>query len=112
MLSEIPGVHVTGWASDGSSAAWALQQEAPDAVVLDINLGQDNGLDILSRFREAMPVTKFIIFTNYAHSPMRRACMKAGADHFFDKSNEFQGLVDVLTRLVAEQELEHEYSGL
>jgi len=108
MLGEIPGVHVAGWAVDGSSAAWALQQQEPDAVVLDIKLGEDNGLDILTRFRAAMPITKFIMFTNYAQPPMRRACMKAGADYFFDKSNEFQQMIDVLTGLVAEQGLQYE----
>ncbi len=97
---------MTGWAVDGRSAVWALPQQALDAVVLDIKLGEDNGLDILTRFRAAMPSTKFIMFTNYAQPPMRRACMKAGADYFFDKSNEFQELVDVLTRLVAEQEVQ------
>lgn len=110
MLGEVPGVHVAGWASDGSSAAWALQQQAPDAVVLDLKLGEDNGLDILNRFRAAMPITKFIMFTNYAQPPMRRACMKAGADYFFDKSSEFRQLIDVLTGLVAEQEVQDEYS--
>ncbi len=110
MLGEIPGLHVTGWAVDSSSATWALQQQEFDAVVLDLHLGDDNALDILARFRAAMPATKFIIFTNYAQPPMQRACMKAGADYFFDKSNEFQQLVDLLTNLAAEQEPEREYS--
>jgi two-component system response regulator DevR len=111
MLGEIPGVHVTGWAVDSSSAVWALQQQALDAVVLDLHLGDDNALDILARFRAAMPATKFIIFTNYAQPPMQRACMKAGADYFFDKSNDFQQLVDLLTSMAAEQEPEPEYSA-
>lgn len=109
-LDEIPGVDVARWAVDVPSAIWALQQEALDAVVLDLQLGEDNALSILAQFRAALRNTKFIIFSNYANPSTRRACLRAGADYFFDKSHEFQELIDLLTCLGAEQGAPQEHS--
>jgi DNA-binding NarL/FixJ family response regulator len=43
-----------------------------------------------------VPGTVFIVLTNHASPPYRRACTKAGAQYFFDKSSEFGRISTVI----------------
>jgi DNA-binding NarL/FixJ family response regulator len=45
--------------------------------------------------RKGAPIV--IILTNYPHSQYRKKCMDAGADFFFDKSGEFEKIVEVVS---------------
>jgi DNA-binding NarL/FixJ family response regulator len=39
--------------------------------------------------RPQMPDVSFVVLTNHAEPQYRRACARAGASHFLDKSSEF-----------------------
>ena len=55
-----------------------------------------NGIDVLKSIKKTDPETIILILTNFPYPQYRDTCMKAGADYFFDKSNEFEKVVDVL----------------
>jgi len=42
-----------------------------------------------------------VMLTNYPYPQYRKKCMDAGADYFFDKSNEFHKVAELLQRLGA-----------
>jgi DNA-binding NarL/FixJ family response regulator len=100
MLAEAPGVSVVGEAGDGPEALRLVRMHAPDVVVLDLNLPGMNGLEVLAvlKARPSPPVV--IMFTNHPHERYRHACMRSGADFFFDKSRDFD-LVVVTVAAVA-----------
>ncbi len=66
----------------------------PDAAVLDINLPDGNGLDALRVIKRNCPHAHVFMFTNQVE--YRDKARQAGADDFFDKSLEFEALVDRL----------------
>ncbi len=70
------------------------QAFCPDAVVLDMNLPDGNGLDALYLIKRNCPNTQVFMFTNQVE--FRDKARQAGADGFFDKSLEFEALVSRL----------------
>lgn len=66
----------------------------PDAVVLDIDLPDGRSLRHIKYIREQVPGARIYIFSNQYEYRAHAAAF--GADGFFDKSLEFEQLVDQL----------------
>ncbi len=105
LLSAIEGVEVVGQAPDVSTGKALVQNLRPDVLVLDIGLPGESGIELLKAVRQETHPLLVIMFTNYSHREYRRACAEAGADYFFDKSLECEGLLETLRKLVAASEL-------
>lgn len=69
----------------------------PDAAVLDMNLPDGDGLEALRAIKYLSPTTRVFMFSNLID--YRAKAMRAGAEAFFDKSLEFEALVDRLVSL-------------
>jgi len=100
MLSEIKGVEIAGEAENAHDALEDIKKLKPDVVILDIRMPGGNGIDVLEKIKKSRPTTKVIIFTNYPYPQYRKKCMDGGADYFFDKSIEFEKVIEVLKSLV------------
>src|SRR2546423_15276142 len=74
----------------------AIEELKPDFVVLDISLPGGNGMQVLERIKTSNPALRVIMLTNFAFEQYRRRCAELGADYFFDKSNEFDKVLEVL----------------
>jgi DNA-binding NarL/FixJ family response regulator len=97
MLASIPGARLVGHAADPEGATKGILAARPQAVVLDLRLAQGgSGLDVLRAVRESEPGIGFYVLTNFANEPYRLMAQKLGALGFFDKSNEFERLREVL----------------
>lgn len=98
MLTEIDSVEHVIQAEDAASALHLVDQHKPDIAILDIKVPgaglTQNGIDVLRKVKQVHPTTKVIMLTNHATERYRRECQKAGADYFFDKSSEFEQLLD------------------
>lgn len=95
---------VVGFAETAKDAIAALQQHMPEILVLDLHLAQGTGYDVLAHLRKsrALPGFQAIVFTNYASSAHRRRALELGASSFFDKSMQFDDMLDTL-RLWADE---------
>jgi len=100
MLSEIEGIEIIGQAQDSLSAIEFIEKLDPHVVILDIRMPQGNGIKVLEAIKENLRSPKVIIFTNYPYPQYRKRYMDGGADFFFDKSTEFEKLVDTVKYLV------------
>jgi len=99
ILGELKNVNIVGEAEDVQKSIAIIEELKPDIVILDISMPGGSGLDVLKNIREKFLRTKVIILTNYSFPQYRKICMDSGADYFFDKSNEFDKVVDVLKEL-------------
>ena len=75
---------------DGPAALPAIEEFAPQAIVLDILLRDRHGLDVLPALRAAAPTARIVILTNAPH--YRRRCLELGADLVLDKSADFDAV--------------------
>ncbi len=48
---------------------------------------------------EGLELTELIVLTNYPYIAYRRRCISLGADHFFDKSTQFDRVLQVLREM-------------
>jgi DNA-binding NarL/FixJ family response regulator len=72
-----------------------------DAVLFDVH-GRGGGVAGVETLRARLPAALIVVLTNEASEHHRRECTRSGADHFFDKSREFESAVEVaLARLGA-----------
>jgi DNA-binding NarL/FixJ family response regulator len=92
LLEEIKGVKFLGNAKSLSAILEVLSVDKPNVMILDINLGNSfplNGFQLLAIVKRANPEISIIMLTNHSDAAYRKLCLEAGADYFFDKSNDF-----------------------
>lgn len=102
-LVEQPGrFEVTGIDDTEHEALQRSQAQPPDALVVDLNLRQGSGLGLIHAVRKlygASPTGPLVIVvTNHTMPVLEAACIKAGADHFLDKSRELPRLSALLNQ--------------
>ncbi len=95
LLAPIRSLATEQAASLGEAAA-ILERFRPDALVLDIQLPDGNGLSLLEPVKRSHPATRVMMFSN--HLAYRQRCLSLGADAFFDKSMDFEDLIDRIRR--------------
>jgi DNA-binding NarL/FixJ family response regulator len=94
-------VEIVGEAETAFEAIQSIRRLRPAVVILDISMPGGSGIQVLETIRKEKPVPLIIMLTNFTHEPYRQRCFKLGADYFFDKSNEFEKVRDVLESLVS-----------
>lgn len=99
ILADVAGICIVGEAEDAKAAEGAILALKPDVVTLDIQLPNGSGISVLKCIKRDLPDTVVIVLTNFPYPQYQDACLRAGADHFLDKSAEFQKLPDVLRNL-------------
>jgi DNA-binding NarL/FixJ family response regulator len=83
--SRVQHFFAAGNAADGYSL---FKISRPDAVVLDLNLPDLHGLEILKRIKGSAPRCVVIILTNCDAPEMREECLRHGADSFLIKESD------------------------
>jgi DNA-binding NarL/FixJ family response regulator len=99
-ISEIAGIDMLGWASKADDATQAIQLLRPDVVVLDLQLEQGSGIDVLEAIRKRNLPTSVIIFTCFSSSQYGKLCLEKGADFFLSKTQENDQIETILRKLL------------
>ena len=88
---------VVGTALNGGSAYKIALKERPDAIILDVDLGQgESGFDLLPRLRSALPQMRIVMLSLHNHPLYRQRALELGADAYLDKGTSFAKLKRVL----------------
>lgn len=96
LLAEVQSVHIIGEAENVQQAIEQVREHVPDIVILDMRMPGGSGIDVMQQIEKKNHLPLIIVLTNFSHPVQQRRCMEAGADHFFDKSTEFERVVDIL----------------
>ena len=101
LVSELlreAGADVVGLAYDGAEALQMFDDNAPDGVVLDIEMPELNGFQVLEAIRTRERGTRCLAIVLTAHSErsMREQALASGADHFLHKSTELERLLKIV----------------
>ena len=97
-IEEAGNNQIVGSADTEDEAVNGIIESAPDAVVLDIQLREGNGLNVLRRLRSLQLNVRplVIMLTNYNFPEFRFRAISAGTDYFFDKATELHRVAEVL----------------
>jgi len=99
MLKENKSICLVGESGDAEQAITALRHLKPDVVILDIHMPGGGGMRVLKDIKTIDPERIVITFTAFPYPQYRQAYLTAGADYFFDKTNDVQKMTDVLAGL-------------
>ena len=80
-------------AASGAEAWSRFREDRPDIVVLDLVLGDADGLDLLRRIRGEAPDTKVVIMSAHGSIESAVTAMKLGAYDFIKKPFELEEIV-------------------
>jgi two-component system, NarL family, invasion response regulator UvrY len=86
ILADNPRIQYIAEASDGPAAMRALRSEAFDVVLLDIALGERDGLDVLRSIRQEFPHLGVIMLSVYPESQFALRSIRGGANAYLNKS--------------------------
>ena len=100
LLTDLKQVEIVGEAQDVPETIESVTRLKPDLVILDIQMPGGSGMDALEKIKRDKPAPIVMMFSNDPYSQYRKRCMDLGADYFFDKSTEFEGLLDALKQQV------------
>ena len=99
-LQEMPELAAIREAHDKASALTALRGAGADVVILDIQLPDGSGLDVLRVLRSECVATGVIIFSNHPPQPLADGVVVSIPDVVFNKSGDFED-VKAAIRLLA-----------
>ena len=97
LLSETAGLRIEGYATGAREALVSINRRKPDVVILDIQLAEGTGLDVLGELQSGgCPTPRTVVFTNYPYPQYRRRCLELGAHFFLDKARGSEALSWIL----------------
>jgi DNA-binding NarL/FixJ family response regulator len=96
-------IEIAGEAALVSESIEQYQALRPDVVILDIQMPDGSGYEALRAIKEIDEDALVMMLTNYADPIFRQACMRAGANYFFDKTTEFHRVSELLNELLDER---------
>jgi len=85
ILSEVQGIVAIHEAADGPEAMRVLRTTAVDVVLLDIALGERDGLDVLKTIRAEFPQVGVVMLSVYPESQFALRSIRAGAGAYLNK---------------------------
>ena len=97
MLSGLENIGPIGHAGDYSSTLRQIAENHPDIILLDINLPGRSGIALLQFIKSVYPLIRVIMISNQADDFYRRICQQMGADHFIDKSTDFEEILPLVS---------------
>ncbi len=103
LLSEVEGVEIVGTTGIPKRAIEEIKQLRPDVATIDMRISGGSGINVLKSLRsEKQTWPLAIMFSSNTEPAYRRRCLRLGANFVFDKSHEYNRVVEVLRALSQE----------
>ena len=96
LVRTIRGAEVLGESDSVRGAIDGALNPDVDTLLLDLQLLDGTGLDVLAAIKPQRPELRVIVLSNFTSSQHCKASLAAGADVFLDKSCEFKRIPQIL----------------
>lgn len=103
VLGAIPDQQAAEVGNGPEHVLGAVARYRPDVLIIDIHGTNGKGIETLRRIHLDYPETDIVVLTNKADRFYRRACLKAGARFFIDKSIDFERVREAVEIIRREQ---------
>lgn len=101
ILSETDDISVGGEAAAASEVMPLVRSREWSVVLLDLNIGTANGLDVLAQIRRERPRLPVIILTVYSEEQYALRALKGGASGFLTKQAAPEQLIAAVRHVAA-----------
>jgi DNA-binding NarL/FixJ family response regulator len=105
LITQAGRIEVVGTADSQASAMAAIRSLAPDAVVLDLQLKEGSGTEVIRAVRAdpGLAATCLLVTSNHTSPQLKAGCLELGAAGYFDKVKELAQLAATLAVLADEK---------
>ncbi|MGZ8270066.1 MAG: response regulator [Methylophilus sp.] len=93
MLSDYTNIHIDDIARTKDEATALLDKKQYDLIIVDIELAQGNGLDVIKHTQQshyAFTPPVVLVLTNHANNFYRKIANSLNVKYFYDKSMDFE----------------------
>ena len=87
LIESVEGHLVVGEASNGREAVELVAKLHPDLVLMDISMGELNGIDAAVRIRTEHPATRVMIVSMHTSAEFVRRALKSGVSGYLVKDS-------------------------
>lgn len=85
VLSRLPGFALVAEAASGEEAVDVAERLVPDLVLMDINMGEVDGIEATRRITASHPATKVILVSTYGLDDLPAEARTSGAIGYVNK---------------------------
>lgn len=100
LLAQLPAAEFEE-AESPAGAMKLYRRWSPDIVILDINLTDGSGIDLLRRLKAENPSVKIVVFSMHSDVVYANSARKAGAMGYVSKSAPAEELLTAIKRVAA-----------
>ncbi|HMH32860.1 MAG TPA: response regulator [Puia sp.] len=100
MLENLEKIQQVIIADSYAMAVSRISETKPDLAILDINLPDKSGIELLRYIKNNMAEIKVIMLTNQADEYYRNLCKRLGSAYFIDKSGEIDKTPAIISSLL------------
>lgn len=101
ILESRPEFEVAGEASNGVEAIEAVESLKPDILVLDLEMPELGGLEVLDRIRCSSPETRTIVFSMHGEEEYALRSLRSGAAGYITKLSGAGELIKAIQEAIA-----------
>lgn len=93
-LEEVPDIEIAGSAANGKIALQRIPQVNPDAITLDIEMPEMNGIEAVREIKKAYPQIRVIMFSTLTQRGATSTieALSQGADDYVTKASNYGSL--------------------
>jgi two-component system, NarL family, nitrate/nitrite response regulator NarL len=99
LVEQMDGFELVGRCDSGEQAKRRLSEDAPDLVVLDFQLGDMTGLDVLAHIADNRLGSRVLFVSGRLQPEEAYRLVEAGADGVIEKDATFQEIEDAIRRV-------------
>lgn len=99
ILNSLTDLNINGIAGTQNSAIALLDEQQFDMLLIDIELAEGNGFEVIRHTQKANYPFKppvLVMLTNHANSQYRKLAKELGVNYFFDKSMDFDLAIETI----------------
>lgn len=101
VLAKEPGIEVAGEASDYGELQELFEERKPDVLVLDVELPDCDGLDVLKDVKKAHPEVGVLILSVHSENQLAVRFIRSGAMGFLSKDRISDELISAIRKIAS-----------
>lgn len=101
LLEQQAGVNVLRQCKDSREALTAAEQNDIDLAIVDIRLGDEDGLDLVKTLRARWPKMRILVLSMHDEKLYARRALRAGANGYLMKAEDPSILLEAIEKVLA-----------
>jgi DNA-binding NarL/FixJ family response regulator len=103
LIGREADMEVCGQAADVAEALRVVEATQPTAVIIDIGLGSDDGIELIDFIKSRWPEIKMLVSSNHDEETFAGRVLRAGALGYVSKREPIERIVVALRQVIAGQ---------